>query len=320
MTDAALSGYQRLARGKICGQARGVITPDLFVAIPAYRDRDLPATLLDLYARATRPERLRVVVAWQHGPRERLPKRVGELPHLTILASPAAASRGPNWARRLLQQRYRGEAYILLIDSHHRFVPGWDQLAIGMLDDLKRVSPKPLLTAYLPPFNPATDPRGRGRSVRKIYPLRRSDGLLTHLTGHRVTLARWLTAPIPAHFASLHFLLAEGRFFDDVPFEPAVYFFGDEVLTGLRAFTHGYDMFHPHRILGWHAYSRATRVPHWDDHDGAVEAEEMSFALIRETVSGRTRRQRLLGAVRSVRDYEKYIGHKLLDREAGEIT
>lgn len=293
---------------------------NLFVAIPAYRDSDLSATLLDLYSRASKPEALRVVVAWQHGPGERLPNRVRDLPNLAILPSAAASSQGPNWARRLLQQRYRHEPYILLLDSHHRFVSGWDQLAIGMLNDLKRVSPKPLLTAYLPPFNPETDPRGRGRSVRKIYPLRRSNGLLTHLTGHPVTLWRWLTSPIPAHFASLHFLLAEGRFFDEVPFEPGVYFFGDEVLTGLRAFTHGYDMFHPHRILGWHAYSRATRVPHWDDHDGAVEAEEMSFALIRETVSGRTGRKRLLGAVRSVNDYEKYIGRKLLDRDAGALA
>ena len=298
---------------------RRAVKTDLFVAIPAYRDRDLPATLLDLYAQASRPERLRVVVAWQHGPRERLSTRVRNLPNLTILPSPAATSRGPNWARRLLQQQYGGEPYILLLDSHHRFVSGWDQLALGMLRDLTRVSAKPLLTAYLPPFTPATDPRGRGRTVRKIYPLRRSSGLLTHLTGHPVTLWRWLKAPIPAHYASLHFLLAEGRFLKDVPFEPGVYFFGDEVLTGLRAFTHGYDMFHPHRILGWHAYSRATRVPHWDDHDGAVEAEEMTFALIRAAISNGTRRHRLLGTVRSVSDYENYIGRKLLDVEAGEI-
>lgn len=290
---------------------------DLFVAIPAYRDRDLAPTLLDLYAKASRPERLRVVVAWQHGPRERLAPRVRTLPNLTILPSSAATSEGPNWARRVLQTRYGGEPFVLLLDSHHRFVPGWDQLALGMLTDLKRISPKPLLTAYLPPFNPATDPRGRGRTVRKIYPLRRSDGLLTHLTGRPVTLWRWLKAPLPAHFASLHFLLAEGRFLTDVPFEPNVYFFGDEVLTGLRAFTHGYDMFHPHRILGWHAYSRATRVPHWNDHDGAVQAEAMSFDLIRAAIARRGRRHRLLGPVRSVADYEAYIGRKLLDEDAG---
>ena len=287
--------------------------PDLFVSIPAYRDRDLPATLLDLYARASTPDRLRVVVAWQHCPRERLPKPVHNLPNLTILSSPAATSQGPNWARRLVQQQYDGEPYVLLLDSHHRFVSGWDRLAVGMLNDLKVVSPRPLLTAYLPPFDPSTDPQGRGRTVRKIYPLRRSNGLLTHLTGRPVTLWRWLKSPIPAHFASLHFLLAEGRFLHDVPFESDVYFFGDEVLTSLRAFTHGYDMFHPHRILGWHAYSRATRVPHWEDHDGAPQAEELSFALIRATVSRRARRSLLLGVVRSVSDYEKYIGRKLLD-------
>ena len=77
-----------------------------------------------------------------------------------------------------------------------------------------------------------------------------------------------VTRPVPADFASLHFLLADGCFNDDVPFNPAVYFFGDEVLTSVRAFAAGYRLFHPHRVLGWHAYNRETRVTHWADHEG----------------------------------------------------
>jgi hypothetical protein len=38
----------------------------MFVQIPAYRDSELAATLLDLYAKARCPEFLRVVVLWQH--------------------------------------------------------------------------------------------------------------------------------------------------------------------------------------------------------------------------------------------------------------
>src|SRR5205085_2973993 len=54
--------------------------PDMFVQIPAYRDAELPATLRSLYAKASRPERLRVRVLWQHAPGETLPGDVMALP------------------------------------------------------------------------------------------------------------------------------------------------------------------------------------------------------------------------------------------------
>ena len=34
----------------------------------------------------------------------------------------------------------------------------------------------------------------------------------------------------------------------------------------VRAFTHGYDLFYPHRVILWHEYTRNYRPKHWDDH------------------------------------------------------
>ena len=39
-----------------------------------------------------------------------------------------AASKGANWARAEAIKLHAGEEYILQIDSHMRFVPGWDAL------------------------------------------------------------------------------------------------------------------------------------------------------------------------------------------------
>src|ERR1700690_2462085 len=98
-----------------------------FVAIPSYRDRELPATLLDLLAKAKWRSDLRVVVAWQFGRGETLPRTVRTVKNVEIIPIPAAQSLGPNWARRMLQDRYDGEEFTLLLDSHHRFVEGWDK-------------------------------------------------------------------------------------------------------------------------------------------------------------------------------------------------
>jgi hypothetical protein len=290
------------------------VAAQTFVAIPAYRDRELAPTLLDLFAKAQAPGRLRVVVAWQHGPRDRLAKAVSRLRNLELIAIPAEESRGPNWARRLLQRRYDHEPFTLLLDSHHRFVNAWDTKLLRMFDGVRQSVPKPILTAYLPPYDPVRDPRGRTRKVMKIYPLKRSDGLLTHLTGRPVALWRTLKRPFRADFASLHFLFAEGRFHHDIPFDPSIYFFGDEVFTGLRAFTHGYDLYHPHTLLGWHLYDRATRTTHWNDHAEWRRAEARSYATMRRLASGA--RSRLLSSERSVRAYEAHIGLKLCEPAA----
>ncbi len=34
----------------------------------------------------------------------------------------------------------------------------------------------------------------------------------------------------------------------------------------VRAFTHGYDLFHPCETIVWHDYVRKDAVKHWDDH------------------------------------------------------
>jgi hypothetical protein len=287
----------------------------IFVAIPSYRDRELPATLLDLVAKAKWPGNLRIVVAWQFGRGETLPRSVRTLKNVEIIPVPADQSLGPNWARRMLQDRYDGEEFTLLLDSHHRFVPGWDQAAREMFDGLRKICAKPILTAYLPPYDPARDPRGRKREVLKIYPLHRTSGLLTHLTGRRLALWRTLRAPVPAAYASLHFLFAEGSLHREILFDPEIYFFGDEVFTGLRAFTHGYDLYHPHRILGWHLYDRATRTPHWDDHAEWRLAESLSFEKMRAILSGKVHSHGLFASVRSVRAYEKHIGTSLIERD-----
>jgi hypothetical protein len=74
-----------------------------------------------------------------------------------------------------------------------------------------------------------------------------------------------INEPIPAHFYSAHFCFASGEFCLEVPHDPDLYFHGEEISITLRAYTKGYDLFHPHRIIVWHEYTRKNRVKHWDD-------------------------------------------------------
>ncbi len=284
---------------------------EIYVQIPAYRDQELPATLLSLYRQASHRGRLRVRVLWQHGPGETLPRNVCSLPSLEIEAIAAKDSQGCNWARRRLQAAWDGEPFTLLLDSHHRFVCGWDVLALHMLEQIRRSGQeRPLLTAYLPGYDPQ-NPGRRQRRPYKIYPLGREGGLLTRLTSLPIPNWRALESPVKADFVSLHFILADGRFNAEVPMDPAIYFFGDEVQTSLRAFAAGYRFFHPHRVLGWHAYDRSTRRPHWADHPQWTRCNRRSLALL-------AKQYRARGSIgpggATVGDFERYAGVQLRAR------
>jgi Glycosyltransferase (GlcNAc) len=288
----------------------------IFVQIPAYRDPQLVHTLDSLFTQAYDPEGLRVCICWQRAPRDRLPIRYAIAAAVEIDEVDYRASRGANWARRRVQRQWRGEPYSLIIDSHLRFARHWDRKLIEMLKDRKSVGAKqPLITCYPPNFDPKTFPIKRSQTPLKVYKEAYLNGLLVHFAGCELPLWKWLKAPIPAQFLALGFLFTEGRFNVDVPIDPNIYFFGDEITTGLRAFCHGYEFFHPHRVLAWHAYDRTARRCHWDDHDDWRDRDRGSLARVRRIMSGYEYRDYPLGTKRSIASYERYIGMPLVLRD-----
>ena len=60
------------------------------------------------------------------------------------------------------------------------------------------------------------------------------------------------------------------------------------------------------------AYSRAARQPHWDDHDEWGDAHRRSLDRLRQLFTGAPQAQHLLGDVRTIDEYERFIMHKLV--------
>jgi len=311
MAEDVLFLLQTFAQGS--SQPRVARMEAIYVQIPAYRDQELGKTIVDLYAKAAQPERLRVRVLWQRADDDVLDPSLRDLPCLEIIEVPFSQSFGCNWARRQLQNRWDGESYTLLLDSHHRFARGWDESAICMLQRLEDSRCRQaLLTAYLPAYDPGRDPGGRKKRPYKIYPMAREDGLLTRLTSFPIPHWTSLRKPIEADFVSLHFIFARGDFNRHVPLDPEVYFFGDEVLLSARAYTMGYDLFHPHIVLGWHCFQRTTRVGHWHDHVEWREQHRRSLSKIRGVLRRQCADGFGLGTKRTLEQYEEHILCKLM--------
>ena len=137
---------------------------NIFVQIASYRDPELIPTLKDLLDKADSPENLRICIAWQHSEEDEWDNldEFKDDDRFVILDIPHTESLGACWARNKIQQEYGDEKYTLQLDSHHRFVEGWDTKSITMLENLREKGyNKPLLTSYIPSYDPKNEPDGR---------------------------------------------------------------------------------------------------------------------------------------------------------------
>jgi hypothetical protein len=289
----------------------------IFVQIASYRDPQLLPTLRDMISKADHPENLRIGICWQHHKDDTWDdlSEYQKDKRFRILDIDANDSKGVCWARNLVQQVYLNEKYTLQLDSHHRFVEGWDTLLINMLKDLQASgSPKPLITSYIPSFNPEKDPEERVQEPWKMnFDRFIPEGAIFFLPA---SFDEWedKTKPLPARFYSAHFAFSVGAFAKEVMHDPDYYFHGEEINVAVRAFTHGYDLYHPHKVVCWHEYTRKGRTKQWDDDKGWGKRNEISHLRNRKLFEMDGEKRDIdfgkygFGSVRSLNDYERYAG------------
>jgi hypothetical protein len=328
----------------------------IFVQIASYKDPELLNTLNDLINQAKYPELLHIGIAWQHDSNESIEdfldedfdvlgfeenyshieehERIQALinmnkngARLTVLDIDFDKTKGACWARHKIQQVYNGEKYTLQLDSHHRFVEGWDELSVNILEDLRSEEyPKPLLTAYIPSFDPENDPANRVDHPWKMDFDRFIPEGAVFFRPSSIDEWKELDQPVPARFFSAHFTFVDGDFAVNVQHDPNYFFHGEEISLAVRAFTHGYDLFHPHRVIAWHEYTRKGRTKVWDDHttprkeEGRVDLDwvernnlshnrnRILFGMDGEDPNQIDFGKYGFGNVRTLREYEEYAG------------
>lgn len=292
------------------------LSNEIFVQIPSYRDAQLANTIESLLTNAYDRSQLKISICWQHDKLETLSKEIITSANINVIDIDYRNSEGANWARSVVQRDWANEPYTLVIDSHMRFVKNWDIFLIKMLLNLQNdgVS-KPILTGYPPSFDPELFPKNKLNYPLKMYVEGYYFNLLTKFNGQPIPHFKWIKSPVKAHFISLGFLFTRGCFNQEIPFDPNIYFYGDEITTGLRAYCHGYDFFHPHRVIAWHLYDRQTRTPHWENHNNWQILDTKSCERIKNIFKGVEYKNFPLGKTRSISDYEKFIGYKLIENE-----
>lgn len=286
----------------------------IFISIASYRDPELLPTLRDCIANAKKPENLRFGIAWQRDEKESMAEFAKD-PRFKIIDIPYKESKGTCWARSKIQEKYDGEKYHLQLDSHHRFVKDWDVECIKMIKDLQALGhKKPLLTGYISSFNPSNDPAERIKTPWKMnFDRFIPEGAVFFLPAS-IDDFRTRTIPVPSRFVSAHFIFTLGKWIKEVPYDPYYYFHGEEINLAVRSYTWGYDLFHPHKVVAWHEYTRKGRTKHWDDIKDWVEMNNSSHLRNRKLFEMDNEKKDIkfgkydFGKKRSVADYERYSG------------
>jgi hypothetical protein len=301
----------------------------IFVQIASFRDPQLNPTLEDLISKAKYPKKLRIGICNQYNENDEF-----NLDHyrkdkrFRIIDVKDIDSPGVCWARNQVQQLYSGETYTLQIDSHMRFEEDWDKTLIDMIKDLQSKGyPKPLLTGYVSSFDPDNDPQGRVTEPwRMTFDRFIPEGAVFFLPE---VIPNWreLSGPIPARFYSAHFCFTLGEFSIEVQHDPEYYFHGEEISVGVRAYTHGYDLFHPHRVVIWHEYTRKGRTKQWDvdkewfkKNDKSHSRNRRLFSMDGEVFDPIEFGKYGFGTERTLEDYEKYAGIKFNRRGVQKYT
>ncbi len=305
----------------------------IFVSIVAYRDPMLPFTLRRAWDAAKRPQDLHFGIVDQSLPELHLtdtaPVPGGQA---TVIHIDASEARGPCWARALAMTLYREEEWFFQIDSHMDFEPGWDEILIEQARALQAVQPRFVISSYPPAFELVD-----GQPVRQPS----TDKVLAHVVkpgavfepGH---LALSFEAhpveqdePVRGFHVGAGCLFAPAEYVKCFPYDPYLYFQGEEQALAARLFTHGWDVFHMAGLPVSHLYTigEAPRPLHWTEEDD-VKRPQRWWQLDQRS------RQRLdqllgerrdmgvygLGTQRTLDDYARFSGLDYSKREVGAVA
>lgn len=245
----------------------------IFVSVASYCDELLFFTLNDAYRKAANPEHLVFAVVDQNTTSQKT--RVDELDfadQIKYVFIHKLETQGVSWARNVACSLYDGEDFFLQIDSHMLFDEGWDRELRHQHNALGDRSSKPIISTY--PYGFSFDEEGaptyKEHTTRYVLVLRphpetsleKTSAQLRFRAEHKLS-----DEPVLGCHVAAGFIFTRGAFIEEVPYDPYLYFHGEEQSLSIRAFTRGWDIFHPNVIPVHHYYKEsgtAYTTHHWD--------------------------------------------------------
>jgi hypothetical protein len=288
----------------------------IFISIASYRDPELERTIHSALDNAVNPQDLHFGVMLQEF--EKFAPDLSWVPNLTLKTIHPKMARGAGYARAEIIPMYSGQDYFLQIDSHTIFEKNWDQLCIDQYKKAQDISKnnKIILSYFPPPFYV--------ESNKQISIIKNSKTQLPYATKQKPMLTKrgeWTAERVKLSNKNLPeesttilagFVFAAGELIQEVPYDPEISFFGEELCFAIRAWTRGWDIYSPCVTIVYHFYVREGYSKVWKDRN----LREISWKEL-ELLSKQKQKRVLCGieggiwgagSTRTLAEYEKLTG------------
>tara|TARA_B100001113_G_scaffold324025_1_gene295395 strand:- start:54 stop:1049 length:996 start_codon:yes stop_codon:yes gene_type:complete len=264
----------------------------IFVSIASFQDPILKYTIESAYTNAKNKKDLVLGVFDQS--KEKL-----TFDHdVRYITCDPADAKGCCWARSKIQKElFDGEDIFMQVDSHTMFEKDWDKDLLEKYEVCLDYVKRPIITGYPRGFDVIT-PQGDFLNTKQEYIFRKCqpDEDQTHVMQLHLPWATGYHCGQMAHVIpgkkyfrgfglAAGLIFTEGSFVEEIPYDPEIYFAGEESTLALRAFTHGWDLIHVPNTPVYHWYNtdeaELKRDLHWNYHESATD--EMKKAKDKRT-------------------------------------
>ena len=262
----------------------------IFVSIASFQDPILPYTIESIIENSKYKKDLVLGIFDQSLDHLDVFKEWGKYgPEIRYKTCDPIDSKGACWARSTIQKDlFEGEDIYMQIDSHMMFSKNWDEDLLEKYDNCFNWFQKPLISCYPRALDVLA---GEFFNTDAKYVFRKSlpDKEETQvMTMHKPFAQGYHSYQVAHHIQGQKyfrgfamaggFIFVDGQWVKDVPYDPRIYFHGEETTLALRSFTHGYDICHVPNTPLWHWYNSEDmdlkREVHWTFHDTDKELKK----------------------------------------------
>jgi len=219
---------------------------DIFVSIAGYNEKFIKNTIDDALEKASDPDNVNFGVFNQASSKDSLAD-LSACPNTRHVDVIHPQPLGVGIARLNASLLHQGEKYFCQIDAHNFFVPGWDQILIHDLEQVRSIAEKPILAQSVVWHTVDAYDNDEYRKTlerQEVFPL-----TVNEMGDTVPDTTRTEESKMMGKFQEHFFIMACAEFFTDssfiydVSYNPHVMYLPDQELTAVRACTRGYRIF-----------------------------------------------------------------------------
>lgn len=298
-----------------------MVMASIFVQIPSYHDYEIGRTVRDAIRKSSGNNIINFGLHVSYYKTNDIDIPI--LDNVKFKISEAPDNLGQGTSRGIANDFYNGEDYYLQIDSHTRFEKDWDKSLIEDYTFYKEIGLKPVLSCYPGAYSYGENGAtifNESKDVSYTDFVEELSFLENCHIPHQRAVPN-LSDNIFTRSVSGGSIFSDGSIASIKP-NKDMYFWGEEILTAVRLYTHGYDLLLPRKQNLYHLYYDSSkreknqrRQVGEDFPDIIQEIDRKSKYELGKILDNKIIGPDALGSVRTLEEYQIFAGINFVDKK-----